>query len=122
MWASIRLKRREADEPVHAGQPSWPKARSSTGTRAISTHLREQQHARHETGQLTDREYGGAAGEPDREAAVGHPPVGREQQPEPEQRPAPTRTVPSTAARLGPVAAVGRAGGRAVMSPGCRFR
>ena len=104
---------------------SWPKARSSTRDAGHEHDLRQQQHAGHQTGQLTDREHGGAAGEPGPEPAVGHPPVGGEQQPEPEQR---TGGHPDRAVDRGPAGA--RSGSpwraaavwRAVMSPGCPFR
>ena len=108
----------EADEAVHAGQVVLAEGPLQHRDPGHQHHLGQQQHARHEAGQLPEREDGGAAGETRAEAAVGHPPVGRRAA-APSQSSAPRRpgTARSTAARLGPVTEVATGRRRAVMSP-----
>ena len=54
MWASIRLKRREADEPVPAGQPVLAEGPLEHRDPGHQQHLHQQQHVADEAGQPTD--------------------------------------------------------------------
>ena len=81
-----QVERGEPDQPVEAGQPVLAEGVLQRGHAGHQQHLHEQQHRGHQAGDPAQRgQPGGPAGQV-LEPAVGDPPVGDQQEAEPQAR------------------------------------